>query len=83
LGFKSDLPSVGADNCSSARYANDLDLGSLCVVVERNGEVVAIAASGAVMGHPADAVKPGDHILARYQELGSVSVRLIGAENSE
>ncbi len=118
-GFKFDLPSVVADNCSSARYvtggraryANDLDLGSLGVVMEKNGEVVAMAASGAVMGHPADAVsllvkvldelgedlpagsfvmsggiteaiavKPGDHILARYQELGSVSVRFIGSE---
>jgi len=113
-GFKFDLPSVVADNGSSARYVaggraryvNELDLSTLGVVMEKNGEVVTMGASAAVMGHPADAiallvkvlhemgedlpagsfvmsggiteaiaVKPGDHISARYQELGSVSVR--------
>ena len=113
-GFKFDLPSVVADNGSSARYvaggraryAIELDLSTLGVVMEKNGEVVTMGASAAVMGHPADAiallvkvlhelgedlpagsfvmsggiteavaVKPGDHISARYQELGNVSVR--------
>lgn len=63
-GFKFDLPSVVADNSSSARYATggrarlpaELDLATLGVVMERNGEPVAMAASAAVMGHPADAV---------------------------
>ncbi|MEN9893615.1 MAG: 2-oxo-3-hexenedioate decarboxylase [Pseudomonadota bacterium] len=63
-GFKFDLPSVVADNSSSARYVtggqpcgpHDLDLSSLGVVLERNGEPQAIAATAAVMGHPADAV---------------------------
>ncbi|MBS0316710.1 MAG: 2-oxo-3-hexenedioate decarboxylase [Proteobacteria bacterium] len=115
-GFKFDLQSVVADNGSSARYvaggraryAHELDLGTLGVVMEKNGETVAMAASAAVMGHPADAiallvkvldelgedlpagsfvmsggiteaiaVKPGDHVIARYQELGSVSVRFV------
>lgn len=115
-GFKFDLPSVVADNGSSARYvaggraryAQDLDLSTLGVVMEKNGEIVTMGASAAVMGHPADAiamlvkvlhelgeelpagsfvmsggiteavaVKPGDHILARYQELGSVSARFV------
>lgn len=115
-GFKFDLPSVIADNSSSARYvtggraryAQDLDLSTLGVVMEKNGEATTLAASSAVMGHPADAVallvkvldelgedlpagsfvmsggiteavpvKAGDHILARYQELGSVSIRFI------
>lgn len=114
-GFKFDLPSVVADNGSSARfvtggrprYVQDVDLPSLGVVMEKNGEAVTMAAAAAVMGHPADAVallvkvlhalgetlpagsfvmsggiteavavKPGDSILARYQALGSVSLRL-------
>ena len=113
-GFKFDLASVVADNGSSARfvtggrprYAQDLDLPSLGVVMEKNGEPVAMGAAAAVMGHPADAVallvkvlhelgetlpagsfvmsggiteaiavKPGDQVIARYQDLGSVSVR--------
>lgn len=115
-GFKFDLPSVVADNGSSARfvtggrprYVQDVDLPSLGVVMEKNGEAVTMSAAAAVMGHPADAVallvkvlhelgetlpagsfvmsggiteavavKPGDTILARYQDLGSLSVRFI------
>lgn len=115
-GFKFDLPSVIADNGSSARfvaggcarYVHELDLRTLGVVMEKNGEMVAIGASAAVLGHPADAVamlvnilaaqdeelpagsfvmsggiteaiavKPGDHIVARFQELGSVGMRFI------
>lgn len=63
-GFKFDLPSVVADNSSSARYVSggrarvceDIDLSSLGVVMEKNGEAVAMGASAAVMGHPADGV---------------------------
>ena len=115
-GFKFDLPSVIADNGSSARYvgggrpryAADLDLRTLGVVMEKNGEIVALGASAAVLGHPAEAiamlvnilaeqgeelpagsfvmsggiteaiaVKPGDSIVARFQELGSVSLRFV------
>lgn len=115
-GFKFDLQSVVADNGSAARYvaggrprrATDVDLASLGVVMEKNGEPVAMAASAAVMGHPADAVallvkvldelgedlpagsfvmsgaiteavavKPGDNVIARFQELGSVSARFV------
>lgn len=113
-GFKFDLPSVIADNSSSARfvtggrarYPRDLDLSTLGVVMEKNGEAATMSASAAVMDHPADAVallvkvldelgedlpagsfvmsggiteavavKAGDHILARCQELGSISIR--------
>ena len=113
-GFKFDLESVMADNASSARfvgggrarYPGDIDLRTLGVVLERNGEIVAVSASAAVLGHPAIAVamlvnvlaqqdeilpagsivlsggiteavpvKAGDSVLARIQELGSVSVR--------
>ncbi|MBL3827389.1 MULTISPECIES: 2-oxo-3-hexenedioate decarboxylase [unclassified Marinobacter] len=113
-GFKFDLESVIADNGSSARfvgggrprYPKDLDLRTLGVVMEKNGEIVGMGASAAVLGHPAEAVAmlvnilhdlgetlpagsfvmsggiteavavaPGDHVIARYQDLGSVSVR--------
>jgi 2-oxo-3-hexenedioate decarboxylase len=113
-GFKFDLESVIADNGSSARfvgggrprYPKDLDLRTLGVVMEKNGEIVGMGASAAVLGHPAEAVAmlvnilhdlgetlpagsfvmsggiteavavaPGDNVIARYQDLGSVSVR--------
>jgi len=112
--FKFDLPSVIADNGSSARfvgggrarYAADVDLRTLGVVLEKNGEIVAMGASAAVLGHPAEAiamlvnilaeqgeelpagsfvmsggiteaipVAAGDSICARFQELGSVTIR--------
>lgn len=115
-GFKFDLESVVADNSSSAlfvgggraRYVEDLDLRTLGVVIEINGEMVAMGASAAVLGHPAEAiamvvnilaemgeplpagsfvmsgaiteaiaVKPGDSVVARFQELGSVSMRFV------
>ncbi|WP_424196462.1 2-oxo-3-hexenedioate decarboxylase [Ampullimonas aquatilis] len=115
-GFKFDLPSVVADNGSSARfvgggrarYIHDLDLRSLGVVMEKNGEIVTTGAAAAVLGHPAEAiamlvnilteldeslpagsfvmsggiteaiaVKPGDSIIARFQELGVVSMRFV------
>jgi len=115
-GFKFDLESVIADNSSSARfvgggrarYVEDIDLRTLGVVIEINGEMVAMGASAAVLGHPAEAiamvvnilaelgevlpagsfvmsgaiteaiaVKPGDSVVARFQELGSVSMRFV------
>lgn len=115
-GFKFDLESVIADNGSSARYVtggrplrvDDLDLRTLGVVMEKNGEMVAMGASASVLNHPANAVamlvnilhdlgetlptgsfvmsggiteaiavQPGDHIIARFQNLGSVSMRFI------
>ena len=114
--FKFDLPSVIADNGSSARFVGggrarrprDVDLRTLGVVMEKNGEIVAMGASAAVLGHPAAAigmlvkllgeqgeslpagsfvmsggiteaipVKAGDNIIARFQELGSVSMRFV------
>lgn len=115
-GFKFDLSSVVADNGSSARfvtggrprYVEDVDLPSLGVILEKNGEAVAMGAAAAVLGHPADAVallvkvlhgfgehlpagsfvmsggiteaiavKPGDCVTARYQDLGSLTVRFV------
>lgn len=115
-GFKFDFQSVVADNSSSAlyvgggraRYQEELDLSTLGVVLEKNGEIVALGASAAVLSHPANAiamlvnllfelgetlpagsfvmsggiteaipVKPGDNLIARFQELGSISVRFV------
>ena len=112
--FKFDLPSVIADNSSSARfvaggrprYVDDIEVDGIGVAMELNGEIVEMGSSAAVMGHPADAVamvvnilhdmgetlpagsfvmsggitaavavKPGDNVIARYQDLGSVSLR--------
>jgi 2-oxo-3-hexenedioate decarboxylase len=112
--FKFDLPSVVADNASSARYivggcarsVDELDLRTLGVVVEKNGAGVAFGAGAAVLGSPAlslamlanllaereqsipagtyvmtggiteaIAAKAGDHFAARFQALGTVSVR--------
>jgi len=112
--FKFDLPSVMADNASSARFViggrampvTELDLRTIGVVLEKNGEIAALAAAAAVMGHPAEAaaalvnhlaargeqvtagsiilsggvteaiaVGAGDHLCARVQTLGDVSIR--------
>ncbi len=62
--FKFDLKSVVADNCSSSRFvvggrmgdAAELDLRTLGVVLEKNGQPVAFGAGAAVLGHPAAAV---------------------------
>jgi 2-oxo-3-hexenedioate decarboxylase len=113
--FKFDLPSVVADNCSSARLVlggrprrpEELDLGALGVVLEVNGEPLAYAASGAVLGHPANVIQmlvgwlhrrgevlkagtvvlagamteahyihAGDSICARFQDMGSINVKV-------
>ncbi len=112
--FKFDLPSVIADNSSSARFVTggrprdprELDLRTIGVVIEKNGEIQALGASAAVLGHPASAivmlvkhlaergqslpagsfvmtggiteaipVARGDNVVARFQDMGSVSFR--------
>ena len=114
--FKFDLKSVIADNTSSSRFVvggrmrdpAELDLRTLGVVLEKNGEVVSMAAGAAVLGHPAIpvamlanqlaqrgeeipagtfimtggvteaiAVEAGDHVMTRFQDLGSVSMRFV------
>lgn len=62
--FKFDLKSVIADNSSSSRYVTggrmrdikDLDLKTLGVVMEINGDVVQLGAGAAVLGHPATSI---------------------------
>jgi 2-oxo-3-hexenedioate decarboxylase len=65
LNFKFTLADVIADNCSSSRFVigskwmvpgEALDLGQLGMVMSKNGEVVQIGASAAVLGHPATSV---------------------------
>ena len=107
---------VIADNGSSSRYVTggrprdpkELDLRTIGVVIEKNGEIMALGASAAVLNHPANAivmllkhlagrgeslpagsyvmtggiteaipVAAGDSIVARFQEMGSVSFRFV------
>lgn len=114
--FKFDLPSVIADNSSSARLVmggrprrpEELDLAALGVVLQINGDPKALAATGAVLGHPVRAMQmlvawlaekgrtlpagavvltgaateavgiaPGDNICARFQNMGSINMRVV------
>ena len=62
--FRFDVVSVMADNASSSRFVTggrmrkveDVDLKTIGVVLEKNGEVVDLGAGAAVLGHPASAV---------------------------
>lgn len=62
--FKFDLKSVVADNTSASRFViggkmgnvADLDLRTIGIVLEKNGEPVAFGAGAAVLGHPAAAI---------------------------
>ena len=114
--FKFDLKSVIADNTSSSRFViggrarrvDELDLRTLGVVLEINGEIKSMAAGAAVLGNPLAAVammanhlgerdqyipsgsfimtggvteallvNPGDNVLVRFQDLGTVSMRFV------
>lgn len=74
--FRFDLISVVADNASSSRFVvgdlcarpSDLDLASLGVVMEKNGEVVEVGAGAAVLGHPAASVAMLANMLAERGE---------------
>ena len=85
--FKFDLKSVIADNTSSARFvvggrirpANALDMRTLGVVMEKNGEIVSLGAGAAVLGHPATAIAMlANHLGARGQEIPAGAVILSG-----
>ena len=85
--FKFDLKSVIADNCSSARYVlggvaapvAGLDLRTLGVVMEKNGQPVAIGAGAAVLGHPAAAIAMlANHLGARGEEIPAGTMILSG-----
>jgi 2-oxo-3-hexenedioate decarboxylase len=85
--FKFDLKSVIADNTSAARFvvggrirpAADVDLRTLGVVLEVNGEVKSLGAGAAVLGHPAAAVAMlANHLGARGEEIPAGSLILSG-----
>jgi 2-oxo-3-hexenedioate decarboxylase len=76
--FKFDLKSVVADNTSASRFVvgsrmravDGLDLRTLGVVLEKNGQIVAMAAGAAVLGNPLTAVAMlANHLGARGQEI--------------
>lgn len=75
--FKFDLKSVIADNSSSSRYVTggrmrdikDLDLKTLGVVMEINGEVVQLGAGAAVLGHPATSIAMLANMMSERGEI--------------
>jgi 2-oxo-3-hexenedioate decarboxylase len=75
--FKFDLPSVVADNASSSRYliggtarnVAELDLRTLGVVVDKNGEGVSFGAGAAVLGHPAWSLAMLANLLAEREQF--------------
>jgi len=86
--FKFDLKSVIADNSSSSRFVagstmaapEALDLKTLGVVMEINGEIVQLGAGAAVLGHPAASVAMLANMLgARDQEIPAGTFIMIGA----
>jgi len=85
--YKFDLPSVIADNSSSARYViggrprrpDEIDLRTIGIVVLQNGEIVGEAASGAVLGNPARTIVMLSQWLAdRGETLAGGSLILTG-----
>jgi 2-oxo-3-hexenedioate decarboxylase len=85
--FKFDLKSVVADNCSSSRFVlggcisqvDKLDLRTLGVVLEKNGETVALGAGAAVLGHPAAAIAMLANMLGeRGEEIPAGTLILSG-----
>jgi 2-oxo-3-hexenedioate decarboxylase len=85
--FKFDLKSVIADNTSAARFviggqparAEQVDLRTVGVVLEKNGEVVALGAGAAVLGHPAAALAMlANHLGARGEEIPAGTLVLSG-----
>ena len=74
--FKFDLKSVVADNASSSRFVtggiprkpHEVDMKTLGVVMEINGQVVANGAGAAVLGHPAASVAMLANMLADRDE---------------
>ena len=85
--FKFDLKSVVAVNTSASRFVvggqplrpNELDLRTVGVVLEKNGEPVALGAGAAVLGHPAAAIAMlANHLGARGQEIPAGSLILSG-----
>lgn len=85
--FKFDLKSVIADNTSAARYVvggerlkvHGVDLRSVGIVLEKNGQPVAFGAGAAVLGHPAAAIAMlANHLGAMGEEIPAGTLILSG-----
>jgi 2-oxo-3-hexenedioate decarboxylase len=85
--FRFDLKSVIADNTSAARFvvggrpipAAEVDLRTVGIVLEKNGEPVAFGAGAAVVGHPAAAIAMlVNHLAARGEHIPAGSLILSG-----
>ncbi|MDR2011554.1 MAG: 2-oxo-3-hexenedioate decarboxylase [Rhodanobacter sp.] len=85
--FKFDLKSVIADNTSAAYFViggqplavEGVDLRTLGIVLEKNGQPVSFGAGAAVLGHPAAAVAMlANHLGARGQSIPAGSLILSG-----
>lgn len=85
--FKFDLKSVVADNTSASRFVvggrprppREVDLRTVGIVLEKNGEPVAMGAGAAVLGHPAAAIAMlANHLGKSGQELPAGSLILSG-----
>ncbi|HEY0333302.1 MAG TPA: 2-oxo-3-hexenedioate decarboxylase [Stenotrophomonas sp.] len=86
--FRFDLPSVIADNTSASRYVlgsrptdvGTIDLQTLGVVLEKNGQVAEVGAGAAVLGDPAAAVAMLVNMLSEHDTpLAAGVVVLSGA----
>jgi 2-oxo-3-hexenedioate decarboxylase len=85
--FKFDLKSVVADNTSAARFViggqptrvDQIDLRTVGIVMEKNGEPVAFGAGAAVLGHPATAIAMlANHLGELGQEIPAGTLILSG-----
>lgn len=85
--FKFDLKSVIADNTSAVRFVvggqplpvDRVDLRTVGIVLEKNGQPVAFGAGAAVLGHPAAAIAMlANHLGARGGEIPAGSLILSG-----
>jgi 2-oxo-3-hexenedioate decarboxylase len=85
--FKFDLKSVVADNTSAVRFVvggrplavSEVDLRTVGIVLEKNGEPVAFGAGAAVLGHPAAALAMlANHLGARGEEIPAGTLVLSG-----
>ncbi len=85
--FRFDLVSVVADNASSSRFVTgscmappaDLDMATLGVVLEKNGQVAEVGAGAAVLNHPANSVALLANLLAeRGESIPAGSLILTG-----
>jgi 2-oxo-3-hexenedioate decarboxylase len=81
------LKSVIADNTSSSRFVvggrmrhlADLDRSTLGVVLDKNREIVTMAAGAAVLGNPlAAVVMLANHLAARGQEIPAGTLIMTG-----